>query len=750
MDAQQAVLAAAAPISMQQAKAQAQQGRRLPVVSDAAHRFSDLVSEAEEEEDEDEEGDVDLEGEGVPTGGVPPGLKQVQAPRRKKRRANRVSVCTARCRSSIFVVSQAIERLQWEQVARDTPEVSVAWLEHTDSTAMICPFQVTSKIDGILQVCRKADLAACLQQMLRRYPRDYSFVPPTWILSGNLPDQTADLERTMMEKKGWTYICKPTAGSQGRGLRLVKSFGELRGPIRDALPRGSERLRPAEYVVQRYVSKPLLVDGFKFDCRCYVIVTGVVPLRGYLFREGLARFCTAKYEKPRSRNLHNTCMHLTNYAVNKRSDAFSTARAHDEGSKRSLSSVFDLIEAEGGPSAEEMWGSIRELAEKTLLALRPALVEHLLHSHCVAQSHLSGGTGGSGKGCALHPAGPKGFHILGFDVLFDEKYRPSLLELNANSSMSAMQPAQDPSEGGPKTEVSELDLAVKAELISQALLCANPLPHGKALRRRIAWFEEMSAGCGRSRLTVCPTTDEPIPLDDDGNPIHEGISMAPMRPDQPRLCPALQELDFTNHAAYAYVRAHVGAYRIWRHFAFNPPGSYSLKETTLSRRYMGFGRPQFRLLCDAAGLVAMPSAVAGASSSTSSSCGRLSTSSAVAALQHGPACWPDRIAAELFLTGALSRSGDALSQDPSGGTSSAAGSAGGQMDFQTFFRRVVFPVGEALAEGRGDPVESFVQRVLPCIVREAAATAGAAAVAASASSTSACRMSLGGGGVEDD
>ena len=36
---------------------------------------------------------------------------------------------------------------------------------------------------------------------------------------------------------------------------------------------------------------------------------------------------------------------------------------------------------------------------------------------------------------------------------------------------------------GTKTEVSELDLAVKEELICQALLVANPLPHNISLPR---------------------------------------------------------------------------------------------------------------------------------------------------------------------------------------------------------------------------------------------------------------------------
>jgi len=77
-------------------------------------------------------------------------------------------------------------------------------------------------------------------------------------------------------------------------------------------------------VGQVYLARPLLLDGYKFDLRLYVLVTSLDPLVAFLYDDGLVRVCTETYQSPAEANLANLQMHLTNYAVNKTSGKFKS------------------------------------------------------------------------------------------------------------------------------------------------------------------------------------------------------------------------------------------------------------------------------------------------------------------------------------------------------------------------------------------------------------------------------------------
>ena len=132
------------------------------------------------------------------------------------------------------------------------------------------------------------------------------------------------------------FIVKPAAGLQGHGISLT-TF-----PLEAAAVRGSNGKTS---VIQHYIDPPLLLEGFKFDLRLYVLITSVDPLKIYLYNDGLVRLCTTPYCSPTStKSMNNRNAHLTNYSLNKKSKNFVKG---PDGSKRSVQSVFDTLRAEG-------------------------------------------------------------------------------------------------------------------------------------------------------------------------------------------------------------------------------------------------------------------------------------------------------------------------------------------------------------------------------------------------------------------
>ena len=104
-------------------------------------------------------------------------------------------------------------------------------------------------------------------------------------------------------------------------------------------------LENKDIIIQRYLDKPLLLDGIKFDLRVYVVVVGFNPVQAFLYDEGLARFCTARYEAPTQSNYKKAFMHLTNYSINKTNENYVHPGAEDilldnDGTKRTLASLF--------------------------------------------------------------------------------------------------------------------------------------------------------------------------------------------------------------------------------------------------------------------------------------------------------------------------------------------------------------------------------------------------------------------------
>ncbi|GLC54097.1 hypothetical protein PLESTB_000823400 [Pleodorina starrii] len=372
----------------------------------------------------------------------------------------------------------------------------------------------------MLEICRKAALSRHMARMAARLPAEYRFYPTSLVLPDQLDDLMAALKRNRARADAAaaaaaggggggggagaagpgdaaagvsTFILKPSAGTQGRGIALVQYPHQL-----------AEAGDVGSCVAQAYVSSPLLLDGFKFDLRVYALVASVDPLRIHLYDEGLARLATEPYKAPSPSNLRSTTMHLTNYAVNKAAAGFVSADTAPAGggSKRPMSAVLAQLAAQYGTTQEKLQGAIADVVTKTVMAIQPMLA-HTYHTSlstttaaacpppCSYPSldHVTSAASAASNSCCSDPTSPCGcppslcFELLGFDILFDTQLQPWLLEVNHSPSF-----ASD----------SRLDRAVKGEMLARVLQTLGQQPEA---RRN---FLEAEARAQNERLYSSP------------------------------------------------------------------------------------------------------------------------------------------------------------------------------------------------------------------------------------------------------
>ena len=196
------------------------------------------------------------------------------------------------------------------------------------------------------------------------------------------------------------------------------------------------------YVVQKYLAKPFLIEDLKFDLRIYVLVSGISPMRIWIYKEGLCRLSTDEYAPPNAQNLENLFMHLTNYAINKKSDKFEyneDQERDDVGHKRSYTFVLKHLQDLGVDTAK-LEHDIARVIIKTMCCVQPSIA-HVFKS-CQPDDVEN-------QMC---------FEILGFDIFLDHKLRPWILEVNHTPSFTTDTP---------------LDLKIKKGVITDTLHLLN-------------------------------------------------------------------------------------------------------------------------------------------------------------------------------------------------------------------------------------------------------------------------------------
>jgi tubulin polyglutamylase TTLL6/13 len=284
-------------------------------------------------------------------------------------------------------------------------DCALFWYGNAKSAAIgstLSPWQFANHFGASFAVCNKVTLARRLEEMQSILPSVFDFHPRNFIF----PQQLREFEQYITaQPEPETFIVKPDTGHAGHGIKIVQGF--------DVLAHYKESA-----VCQQYIP-PFLLNRLKFDLRVYVLVTSVDPLRVYIHKENMVRFCTEKYVAPNKSNIKKNFSHLTNYCVNKENPKFveNTQENEDSAHKRGTTSVFAEMQALGVDIAL-LQDRIDGVIQLTLLAVQQDYIDDY-RKHVKTQDERS-----------------RLFEILGFDILFDADCKPWLIEVNNNPSLN--------------------------------------------------------------------------------------------------------------------------------------------------------------------------------------------------------------------------------------------------------------------------------------------------------------------------
>ena len=284
-----------------------------------------------------------------------------------------------------------------------------------------------TKFLGTQVCCEKVHIARYLNkvQPLLQSQTLVENIPTTFVL----PDDLVTLQSWFSSGKK-TVICKPEDGCQGDGIFIAQKWSDL-----------ITKMTGKSGVVQKYITKPLLLGGLKFDFRIYVCLLGCFDgprpqVRAHLCKEGLARFCTKTYADIGAGGTTSESIlgHLTNYSLNKRSKDYIHGDAH-LSSKRTVSVALSQIRVEYPEFSEDaFWESLSELVTAWVNSILP-----ILSATFATQSReLQAGNQ------EMDTYKINFSQILGFDVLLGRNFKLHLLEVNNSPSLNMDEVLPDP------------------------------------------------------------------------------------------------------------------------------------------------------------------------------------------------------------------------------------------------------------------------------------------------------------------
>ena len=167
-------------------------------------------------------------------------------------------------------------------------------------------------------------------------------------------------------------------------------------------------LEKRTWIVQKYIEKPLLFEGRKFDIRVFALITSINgQYMVYLYKDCYFRTSAKEFTLE---DLKTVGVHLTNDAIQKNQEDYGQ---HENENKLSIAEfqlyLDNTFSDRDVDFRRDLWPEIQRLVTESVQATSSKIDPNRLQN------------------C---------FEILGYDFMVDENLRVYLIEVNTNPSLT--------------------------------------------------------------------------------------------------------------------------------------------------------------------------------------------------------------------------------------------------------------------------------------------------------------------------
>ncbi len=292
----------------------------------------------------------------------------------------------------------------WSRTAGDDWEFF--WSDQMHDTSVFDALregQLVNHFPGISSIVSKDTLFYYLAAAAKRAERVgarqlHDFFPKVYAMPH---DYDAFIEAASAEPNR-VWIQKPKRDWGGHGIELIVGTADVK--------------RGEDWLVQQYISKPLLLPGFPYKhvLRIYLLITSLEPLVVYMHSAGAVRYTSLPYTEATD-SLSDFVVHFVNGYLQKQNtdtpvwtEDFSTYRQ-----RLKAAGIDDMA----------LWNRIRQMLILTTIAHREPIL---------------------GASLNLTKRVDCCFELLGIDVLIDHMCKPWLLECNMTPALGLDAPEGTP------------------------------------------------------------------------------------------------------------------------------------------------------------------------------------------------------------------------------------------------------------------------------------------------------------------